>query len=205
MVAAALSISVSQQTSAIALLLRANARARRCLRAAPRAEGASTAVTSADLCSTSPHPPAEQLPPPRFALSSSAVGPATELRPFGGVRSSRPGIRSRPPGIRRQIPEDAKSFAVAGQCEVQLNDTVIVGCKTFGNSQYCQMIIEWRNEHGVSCTYGDWKSQLECRSDVAAVSAQARCDLSGSEHRASVGPTCSWAGRESRARPGRRY
>jgi len=59
------------------------------------------------------------------------------------------------------IPADTKSYVVAGQCEVQLSPDLVVGISTFGNSQYCQMTIEFHDSNGNMCTYSQWKAEQE--------------------------------------------
>ena len=64
----------------------------------------------------------------------------------------------------KSIPADARSYVVAGQCEVQLSTDLVVGASTYGNSQYCQMTIEFHDSEGKLCTYGEWKAEQEKKS-----------------------------------------
>mmetsp|Transcript_11299 Transcript_11299/g.28999 ORF Transcript_11299/g.28999 Transcript_11299/m.28999 type:complete len:276 (+) Transcript_11299:306-1133(+) len=63
------------------------------------------------------------------------------------------------------IPADCKDFVVAGNCEVQLDDDLVVGLASMGRTQCCMMTIKWLcGEDGAECSYGAW---LEERAERA--------------------------------------
>eukprot|EP00873_Tetraselmis_striata_P006655 jgi/Tetstr1/426919/TSEL_017132.t1 len=117
-----------------------------------------------------------QPPASNWSARTGRLSPGTQL--VGAIEPSLhivPRLLSQPraPVQRRvrsvagktAIPADCKDFVVAGNCEVQLDDDLVVGLASMGRTQCCMMTIKWLcGEDGAECSYGAW---LEERAERA--------------------------------------
>ena len=92
---------------------------------------------------------------PQIPPSSSAARP----RVVSSVPRWSPSKPRRLQLHARTIPSDSKQYYVSGACEVQLSPDLVIGIRTFGRTQSCQLTIKWRGAAGGNCTYGEWKAQ----------------------------------------------